>query len=84
MPWTSKRIEAFHELATELEELSKEERQKLNSSLDDLIQAGPKTDVATVRFKNLASKLGRDSYEMLKSVASDILSEALKKSIFGK
>lgn len=83
-PWTEKRIQAFRELAAELDDLSVEEQQKLNSSLDDLIQAGPKTDMATLRFKKIASKLGRDSYEMLKSVASDILSEAIKKAVFGK
>ena len=82
-PWTEQRVAAFHELTAELDELTKDDQEKLNASLDDLMQAGPKTDLATHRFKKVAAKLGKDSYELLKKLSSDILSEAIKKSVFG-
>lgn len=82
-PWTERRVNAFRELAAELNDLTAEEQVKLSTSLDDLMQTGPRTDVATLRFKKLAAKLGKDSYELLKKVSSDILSEAIKKSVFG-
>ena len=82
-PWTKKRIKNFHELTDELDELTPEERNLLNRSLDELIQDSPKSDVASLRFKKIASKLRHDSYDLVKNVATDLLSETLKKAIFG-
>lgn len=83
-PWTEKRKQAFLEMADELNELSSEEKEKLKMSLDDLIVETPKTKVAETKFKKILGKLRKESYEIVKSILTDILSETLKKSLFGK
>lgn len=82
-PWTHKKIENFRELTDELSELSPEDRDRLNASLDELMRESPKTEIASLRFKKIAAKLGHDGYELLKSVAGDLLSETIKKTLFG-
>jgi hypothetical protein len=82
-PWTTSRLTAAKELADEFDELDVEERDKLKSSLDDLVRDSPRTEVAATRFKKIAGKLGRSSYEAIKSVATDVLSETAKKLLFG-
>ena len=81
-PWTERRLQTARELADEFDELDEAEKQKLKASLDDLVKDTPKTELAGTRFKKIASKLGRDSYEAMKSVITDILSETAKKTLF--
>jgi hypothetical protein len=81
-PWTTKKIEAFSELADELDELSDDEKAKLKLSLDDLINTSPKTQLAETHFKKILSKVSKESYDLVKGVLTDILSETIKKSIF--
>ncbi len=81
-PWTVKKLDAIREIADELEELSTEEKEKLKNSLDDIIVETPKSEVAGLRFKKILGKLGRDSYESIKSILVDIASETIKKSLF--
>jgi len=52
--------------------------------LDDLIVETPRTQLAAVRFKNLAAKAGRETAGALRSIIVDIASEAAKKAIFGQ
>lgn len=40
--------------------------------------------VAESRFKKIIKKTGADAYEGMKSILVDIVSEAVKKSIFGQ
>lgn len=82
-PWTQRKLDAAKELADEFEELTKKEREKLKGSLDDLISDTPKTQVAEARFKRLMKKAGREAYDGMKSILVDVVSEAVKKSVFG-
>jgi hypothetical protein len=82
-PWTVSSLEAANDLADELETLSVEERQQLKESFPDLIKSTPKTIVAETRFKKLMRKAGSDAYEGMKSILCDVVSEAVRKSIFG-
>ena len=83
-PWTTSRLEAATELADELEGLTSEEKEKLKSALPELVKNGPKTVVAETRFKKIIKKSGADAYEGMKSILIDVVSEAVKKSIFGQ
>ena len=78
-PWTSKKMEAFREMADELEELSPTEIEKLKDSLDDIVTETPKIEVAGLRVKKILKKIGKESYESAKSILVDIASEAIKK-----
>lgn len=82
-PWTERKIQAARELADQLEELTIEEREKLKSDFDVLAKDTPQTEVAATRFKRIMSKVGKDSYSAMRSIVTDIVSEALKKSLFG-
>ncbi|NQS89714.1 DUF2321 domain-containing protein [Patescibacteria group bacterium] len=81
-PWTDKKLEAAREMIAELDELSEDEKKKLDNSLDDLISETPKTEVAGLYFKKILKKLGKDSYESIRSILVDVASETIKKSLF--
>jgi hypothetical protein len=51
--------------------------------LEELVKDSPKAEVAGFRFKKLMKKAGSGSIEVMKTVISDLLSETLKKSVFG-
>lgn len=82
--WTQRSLEAAEELANEFEELSKDEKETLKSSIFDLTKGGPKVQVAQNRFKRIMGKVGRESADAMKSILVDVVSEAVKKSIYGQ
>jgi hypothetical protein len=51
--------------------------------LDDLVRDTPKTGVAGIRFKKLMKKAGKESYEAVKTVVTDLVSESIEKTLFG-
>ena len=57
-PGTEATIEAAQELIQELE-LSQEEKKELAGTINDLVTDGPKTQVASMRFKRLVTKAGQ-------------------------
>lgn len=83
-PWTTSGLEAAWELADELENLSDEEKQQLKDSFPDLMRDTPKTVVAETRFKKIMKKAGTEAYDAMKFILIDIVSEAVKKSVFGR
>lgn len=82
-PWTERGLKAAKELADEFEGLAPGEREELKKSLDELVKDSPTAEVAGFRFKRLMKKAGAGSVEVMKTVVSDLLSETLKKSVFG-
>ena len=81
-PWTEARLSAAREIADELE-VSDDDKEKLKGSLDDLVRESPKTEVAKLKFKNVMRKAGSASLDIMKDTLSDVLSEVVKKSLFG-
>jgi len=82
-PWTVASLEAASELADELEKLTADERQQLKESFPDLVKNTPKTVVAETRFIKLMKKAGSETYDSMKSILIDVVSETVKKSLFG-
>jgi hypothetical protein len=82
-PWTSERLQAARQLALEAEGLSPEERAQLEGTLDDLIRETPRTPLAVQRFKRLVAKSGAAAATTLREVLVDVVSETVKKSIWG-
>ena len=82
-PWTEAKIEATKALMDEQEELSDKERELLKASLDNLVRETPQTPLAESRFKRIMSKLGSGAREEIRALVSGIVSEAIRKSIFG-
>ncbi len=82
-PWTKASLDAAQELTDELEQLNAEERQQLKDSLPDLLKDTPRTAVAELRFKKLMKKAGAEAFNAMRSILIDIVSEAVRKSVFG-
>ena len=82
-PWTDARLRAAKDLADELDDLTSDQRESLKKSLDDLVRETPSTRVAETRFKKIMRKAGTDSYEGMRSLLKDIVSETVRKTIFG-
>jgi hypothetical protein len=83
-PWTRVALVAAQELADTLDELSAEERVELKESIDHLLRETPRTRVAETKFKKLMRKTGKEAYEGMKSILTDIVSETVKKTLFGQ
>jgi hypothetical protein len=82
-PWTTTRLRAAEDLADELDDLAPNDRESLKKSLHDLVRETPKTRLAETRFKKIMRKVGRDGYDGMKALLSDIVSDVVRKTIFG-
>lgn len=82
-PWTARKLAAACAIADELDEISKEEKISLKQAMDELTRDTPQTDVAVVRFKKIMKKVGGESYDVMKKALAGLLTEAVKKSLFG-
>jgi hypothetical protein len=81
-PWTEKSLAAATELADMVENLSAEERGQLKTDVGDLVKDSPRSAVAGARFKKLGAKAGKGTLDAFKSIMTDVLSEAVKKTIW--
>jgi hypothetical protein len=81
-PWTEAKLKAAQDLSDELDNLSKEEREMLKKSIDDIVRDTPQTTVAATRFKKLVAKAGKVAADGFRDILVDILSEAAKKIIW--
>ncbi len=82
-PWTVSRLEAARALADETDGLSEPETIALKATLDDLIRDTPQSAVAVVRFKKLVAKGGAQVGQAFKDILVDIVSETVRKGIWG-
>lgn len=83
-PWTETRLAIFQEYSNELDELNATEKEELRDAVTDLVRSSPKAPIAEKKFKRIMKKLGKDSYEGIKGILTDIASETLKKAMFDK
>lgn len=82
-PWTEKRFAAIKQLADEVPEFSPEDRVELRESVDDIVRQTPNSPVAINRLKKLMKKGGQWVADGVRSILVDVLSEAIKKQIWG-
>jgi hypothetical protein len=82
-PWSATALQAAKELADELDSLNAEEREQLKQSLDQLVRTTPQTPVAEARFKRIMKKAGKEGVDAMRSVLTAILSETVRKTLFG-
>ncbi|PEP86081.1 DUF2321 domain-containing protein [Bacillus pseudomycoides] len=81
-PWTKIALEAAKELAQEVEGLTTEEKELLSKSIDEIVKGGPKTVVATTRFKKIATKFGAGIGNAFRDILVDVASESAKKILW--
>ncbi|MCC7239330.1 MAG: DUF2321 domain-containing protein [Planctomycetia bacterium] len=81
-PWTEAKIKAAQELTLELDNLTQEEKENLNKSINDIIRDTPETTVSATRVKKLFAKAGKGAAESFRNILVDIICEAAKKMIW--
>ena len=75
--------EAAIELIDFADKLDDKEKDELKNSIDDLIKETPKTAIAELKFKKYVLKAGTEIGKGLKDILIDLVSETVKKSIWG-
>jgi hypothetical protein len=83
-PWTKTALQAALDLAQEIDGLSPEERSQLAEAIPNLLTDSPKTPAAESRFKRIMGKVGKEAANTMRSVMVDVVSETIKKSLFGE
>ena len=82
-PWTAAAFCAAEELAGELDDLSDDEKESLKKALPDLVRETPRVRLAETRFKKLMKKAGKEGVEGMRGLLTDIVSETVRKTLFG-
>ena len=77
-PWTVKGLTTAQELADELDELTKAEKDQLKQSISQLIKDTPQTELASVRYKRMFGKISETSGAALNNIITSIAAEAAK------
>ena len=80
-PWTQDALDAWREIAREVEGLSDEERGKLAASIDDLVSDGPRTQLAVQRLKTLVPKMATGAWNAMREMLVSVATDAVKKSL---
>lgn len=82
-PWTEQRLEAALILADEMDRLSPKERLLLQQSIEAIVRDRPDSTLAVLRFEKLMAKAGKAAAESLQQIMVQIVTEAMKKAIWG-
>lgn len=83
LPWTASALKAARELTDVLDGLKDEDREELKKSLNDLMKDTPRARVAETMFKQVMKRSGKEAVDAMRSVLTDVLSESVRKAIFG-
>lgn len=81
-PWTERKIASAFELVEVGAELSPEELRQFRLDLTELTKDSSKTQVASLRFKKVMTKVGAPIASGVRDIVIDILSETAKKTIW--
>lgn len=80
-PWTQAAIEAAADLIIEESEFDEDQRNRLVSSLPDIITETPRTQVAVVRLKKALLSAGKFTADGLRQFALDFGCELAKRQL---
>ena len=82
-PWTILLSDAAKELIELTDALNQEEKSDLQNSIDDLVRESPTTIVAQAKYKKYMGKVGGEIAKGLKDILVEVVSETVKKAIWG-
>ncbi len=80
-PWTVESIKAFKEIAGMDKKLSKEEREQLSNSIDDIVSDTPRTGKAILFIKRVARKMSKETWSIIRDIIVKVGTEAAKKNL---
>lgn len=81
-PWAEKRIQAAKQLVHE-QGLTEVEEAEVTDSIDALVQRSPAAPLAEQRLQRFIKKAAPQVADTLKAILVDVLSESIKKTIWG-
>lgn len=82
-PWTEALINNAVELISLDDNLSNEVKELIKNALPELIVETPSTPVATAKYKKFIPSAAKYVQDGLKNILVDVVSETVKKSIWG-
>ena len=75
-------MRAARQLAQEFENISDEDRETLDESIDDLVKDTPMTPVAAERVRRVLAKAGKAAAEAFREIFIEVASETAKKLLW--
>jgi hypothetical protein len=81
--WTVKALKAAQELTDQLDNLTPEEKNDLKTGVKDIVLNTPRATAASQRIKTLLGKAGGGTAGAFKDILVDLVSETVKKVIWG-
>jgi hypothetical protein len=82
-PWTERQTIAAKNLIEITENLTTVEKDDFKDSIDELVKNSPNVIVAQAKYKKYITKAGKEIAQGLRDVLIDIVSETVKKALFG-
>ncbi|WP_036165643.1 DUF2321 domain-containing protein [Lysinibacillus sphaericus] len=82
-PWTTRVLDHAIEILSLDEELSPEHKELVKLALPDLLVEKPTTPVAVAKYRKVIPKAATYVQDGLKNILVDVVSETVKKSIWG-
>ncbi len=81
-PWTDAKLRAAIELL-EISPASASEKEELKADLPAIITDGPRSPVATAKWKQFLIGAGKEVASAFRDIFVDVASETAKKTLFG-
>jgi len=82
-PWTWRAINSVVEIVQTEVKLSDAEIDQIKTDLTELTKDSPKAKPAALRFKELMKKMGEGTVQSVREIATQVLTEAAKRTIWG-
>jgi hypothetical protein len=82
-PWTKSRLQAAQDLISEMENIDDIEKAQLMVSVQEMTRDTPQSQVASVRYRKIISKVGKEAGLALRDIIINIVSETVRRSLFG-
>lgn len=83
-PWTFRANKAASELIDLEDNIASEEKESFKNSIADLTKDSANSTVAVMKYRKFISKAGKEFAGAMKDILVDVVSESVKKSIWGQ
>jgi hypothetical protein len=82
-PWTISRMKAAADLINEMESINDQEKKALIESVQEMTKDTPQSQVASVRYRKIIVKVGKETGDAMRDIIINIVSETIRRSLFG-
>jgi hypothetical protein len=83
-PWTERAIQAAIQLSVEEGNLQGDDAEQFKNAVGDIVRDTPATPVAVSRMRKLMGKIGPQAAQFVRDTLKDVVSESVKKAIWGQ